>query len=314
MPAAPAPMTATSACTRMILGDPLVRSLLVPRVARTAEKHPDVALGRLAETPTQIPAAGWREIFGRVWRRGKRNGISVTAAGVAFYVVLSIFPAALALIGLFGLFLNPDDVERRVAELGELLPPQAAEFVVTHMQEVAERNLMGLGAIGGLLLGFWSASAGVRALMQACNFAYECEEKRPILHAYRTSLVLTCFGIALAAFTALFLHSATPWLKWPLMVIVMMLALAVLYRYAPCRKEPRWEWVSWGAAFGTAIWLAGTILLSAYVSNLDRFRTLYGALGAVVVLLLWLLITGHAILLGAELNAEMERQTKKDTT
>jgi membrane protein len=279
-----------------------------------AEDAPDLARGRLAESPTEIPARGWREIFGRVWRRGKRNGISVTAAGVAFYTVLSIFPGALALIGLFGLFLNPDDVERRVAELGAMLPPQAAEFVVEHMQDVAERNLMGLGAVGGLLLGLWSASAGVRALMQACNVAYECEEQRPILRAYRTSLVLTVFGILLAAFVAIFLHSAPLFLKWPLLAVVMMLALAVLYRYAPCRHEPRWEWVSWGAAAGTFIWLAGTALLSLYVSNLDRFNTLYGALGAVVILLLWLLITGHAILLGAELNAEMERQTKKDTT
>jgi len=283
-------------------------------VARTAQQHADIALGRLAQSPADIPPAGWREILGRIWRRGKRNGISVTAAGVAFYTILSIFPGALALIGLFGLFLHPDDVERRVAELGAMLPPQAAEFVVTHMQDVAERNLMGLGAVGGLLLGLWSASAGVRALMQACNVAYESEEQRPILRAYRTSLVLTVFGLLLAALAVTLLHSAPAYLKWPLLGVLMMLALAVLYRYAPCRHEPRWEWVSWGAAVGTAIWLAGTGLLSLYVANLNRFNTLYGALGAVVILLLWLLITGHAILLGAELNAEMERQTRNDTT
>lgn len=283
-------------------------------MAQTAEKHTDAALGRLADSPADIPPAGWREILGRVWKRGKRNGISVTAAGIAFYMILSVFPGALALIGLFGLFLNPDAVERRVAELGGLLPPRAAEFVVEHMQELAERNLMGFGAIGGLLLGLWSASAGVRALMQACNVAYDIEEQRPLLRAYRTSFVLTMFGLALAAIAVMAMHSAPLMLKWPVIAMVMMLALAVLYRYAPCRHEPRWEWVSWGAGVATVLWLAGTGLLSLYVSNLDRFNRLYGALGAVVILLLWLLITGHAILLGAELNAEMERQTKKDTS
>ena len=283
-------------------------------MARIAENQADVALGRTADTPTQITAAGWREILGRVWKRGKRNGISVTAAGVAFYMILSVFPAALALIGLFGLFLHPDDVERRVSELGGLLPPYASEFVLRHMREVTEHNLAGLGAIGGLLIGFWSASAGVRALMQACNVAYDIEEQRPILRAYRTSLVLTVFGITLGALAVILMHSAPFILKWLMIAGLMMLALAVLYRYAPCRKEPRWEWVSWGAAIATMLWLAGTGLLSLYVSNYDRFNHLYGALGAVVILLLWLLLTGHAILLGAELNAEMERQTKKDTT
>lgn len=283
-------------------------------MARIAETQADVAPGRTAEAPTEIPAAGWREILGRVWQRGKRNGIAVTAAGVAFYMILSVFPAALALIGLFGLFLNPDDVERRVSELGGLLPPYASEFVVRHMREVAERNLLGLGAVGGLLIGFWSASAGVRALMQACNVAYDTEEQRPILRAYRTSLVLTVFGITLGALAVILMHSVPFILKWLLIAVLMMLMLAVLYRYAPCRKEPRWEWVSWGAGVATVLWLAGTGLLSLYVSNFDRFNHLYGALGAVVILLLWLLLTGHAILLGAELNAEMERQTKKDTT
>lgn len=283
-------------------------------MARIAETQADVALGRTAEAPTEIPAAGWREILGRVWQRGKRNGIAVTAAGVAFYMILSVFPAALALIGLFGLFLDPDDVERRVSELGGLLPPYASEFVVRHMREVAERNLLGLGAVGGLLIGFWSASAGVRALMQACNVAYDTEEQRPILRAYRTSLVLTVFGITLGALAVILMHSMPFVFKWLLIAVLMMLMLAVLYRYAPCRKEPRWEWVSWGAGVATLLWLAGTGLLSLYVSNFDRFNHLYGALGAVVILLLWLLLTGHAILLGAELNAEMERQTKKDTT
>lgn len=287
---------------------------MMSRIAERDAGYCDPARGHAADSPHHIPAAGWREIAARVWRRGRRNGIAVTAAGVAFYTLLSLFPGVLALIGLFGLFLNPDDVEVRLAELGELLPPSAAEVVLKHMQAVAERNLLGLGAIGGLAIGLWSASAGVRALMQACNVAYDIEERRPILRAYRTSLVLTVCFIAFAAIAVMFAHSAPFLLKWPLLALLMMLTLAVLYRYAPCRAEPRWEWVSWGAGIATLLFLAGTGLLSLYVSNLDRFDRLYGAIGAIVVLLLWLLIIGHAILLGAEINFEMERQTKKDTS
>jgi membrane protein len=274
----------------------------------------ETAHGRAAESPTQIPPSGWHQILARVWRRGRRNGISVTAAGVAFYTLLTVFPGILALIGLFGLFVGPDTVEGHLPLLGEILPPHAAELVIAQMRDLTERNLLNLGALGGFLLGMWSASSGVRALMQACNVAYDEEEHRPILHSYRTSVFLTLFGIALGALFVLVAVSVPPLARWPALGIAMMLALAVLYRYAPCRHTPRWEWVSWGAAVATFLWLGGTWLFAWYVTSLGRFNRLYGALGAVVILLLWLLISGHAILLGAEINAEMERQTKKDTT
>jgi membrane protein len=272
------------------------------------------ALGHTADSPKDIPAAGWREILVRVWQRGRRNGASVTAAGVAFYTLLTIFPGMIALIGLFGLFVGPDTVEGNLFQLSDILPPQAADLVLTQMKDLTHRNLMGVGALGGLLIGMWSASAGVRALMQACNVAYGEEERRPILRSYWTSVLLTLFGIVLGAMVVLVAVSAPAAVRWTVLALAMLVALAVLYRYAPCRRQPRWEWVSWGAAIATVLWLGGTALFTFYVSNLGSFNHLYGALGAVVVLLLWLLISGYAILLGAEINAEMERQTRKDTT
>jgi membrane protein len=274
----------------------------------------DPALGHAADSPEDIPAAGWREIARRIWRRGRRNGISVTAAGVAFYTLLTVFPGTLALIGLFGLFVGPDTVEGNLSLLHEILPPEAAELVLAQMQDLAQRSLVGIGALGGLLLGLWSASAGVRALMQACNVAYDEEEQRPILRSYSTSVLLTLFGLALGALVVVLVLAIPAAFRWAVIGMAMMLALAVLYRYAPCRRQPRWEWVSWGAAIATVLWLGGTALFTWYITSFGRFNRLYGALGAVVILLLWLLITGHAILLGAELNAEMERQTRKDTT
>jgi membrane protein len=274
----------------------------------------DPARGHTANSPEQIPAAGWREILGRVWHRGRRNGISVTAAGVAFYTLLTVFPGINALLGLFALLVGPDRVEGNLLQLGDLLPPQAAALVLAQMKDLAHRNVVGASALGALAIGMWSASAGVRALMQACNVAYDEEERRPILRSYWTSVLLTLFGLVLAALVVIVALSVSSVLRWLVLAAAMMVALAVLYRYAPCRRQPRWEWVSWGAGIATVLWLGGTALFSWYVTSVGRITHLYGALGAVVVLLLWLLISGHAILLGAELNAEMERQTRKDTT
>ncbi len=270
--------------------------------------------GGLADSPDEIPPSGWGQILRRVWHRGRRTGASVTAAGIAFYTLLTIFPGMIALIGLFGLFVGPDTVDGGLFELHNLLPPDAADLVLAQMKDLADRNLMGIGALGGLLIGMWSASSGVRALMQACNVAYEAEERRPLIKNYLISIAFTLFGLALGAVLVVIALRVPLLYRWLLLAAAMMLSLAVLYRYAPCRHQPRWEWVSWGAAIATILWLAGTELFTLYVSHLGRFNRLYGALGAVVILLLWLLITGHSILFGAALNAEMERQTQKDTT
>ena len=186
--------------------------------------------------------------------------------------------------------------------------------MLAQIKDLTNRNLMGVGALGGLLIGMWSASSGVRSLMQACNLAYEAEERRPLVKNYFISLVLTLFGLVLGALLVVIALRVPVAFRWVLLGAAMMLSLAVLYRYAPCRRQPRWEWVSWGAAVATILWLAGTELFTLYVSHLGRFNRLYGTLGAVVILLLWLLITGHSILFGAALNAEMEKQTEKDTT
>jgi membrane protein len=273
-----------------------------------------MADGGCADSPDEIPARGWGQILRRVWARGRRTGASVTAAGIAFYTLLTVFPGMIALIGLFGLFVGPDTLNGGLFELHDILPPEAAELVLAQMKDLTDRNLMGVGAFGGLLIGMWSASSGVRALMQACNIAYEAEERRPLVKNYFISLALTLFGLALGALLVIAALRVPLLFRWLLLGAAMMLALAVLYRYAPCRRQPRWEWVSWGAAIATALWLGGTELFTLYVSHLGRFNRLYGALGAVVILLLWLLITGHSILLGAALNAEMERQTGKDVT
>src|SRR3954469_833447 len=167
-----------------------------------------IADGGCADSPDQIPARGWSQILRRVWQRGHRTGASVTAAGIGFYTLLTLFPGMIALIGLFGLFVGPDTVNGGLFELHDILPPEAADLVLAQMKDLTDRNLMGAGALGGLLIGIWSASSGVRALMQACNVAYGEEERRPLLNSYWTSVLLTVFGIVLGATVVLTAVSA----------------------------------------------------------------------------------------------------------
>jgi membrane protein len=189
---------------------------------------------------------------------------------------------------------------------------------------------LGIGAIGGLLLALWSASSAVRTLMEALNVAYNEEERRGMIAFYGTALLLT-FGAVIAIIVAMGLVVVMPallkliglnWLmetivslvRWPVLALLAIVGFAIVYRYAPSRAKPRWRWVSWGAAVAVALWLIGSALFSLYVTRFGNYNETYGAAGAIVILLMWFLLSSYAILIGAEINAEMERQTKKDTT
>jgi membrane protein len=262
----------------------------------------------------------------------RRDRLSIIAAGVAFYGLLAVFPGLVALVGLYGLVADPAQVERHAAALSAILPPQAAEILMTQLHDLAstDRTALGIGAIGGILLALWSASAAVRTLMEALNVAYKEEESRGFVRFYGTALALT-FGGVLGVIVAIGLVVALPaimnvlglnWLvdiivrlaRWPILAVLAIAGFAIAYRYGPSRRQPRWRWVSWGAAVAVLMWLAGSALFSLYVTRFGNYNETYGAAGAVVILLMWFLLSSYAILIGAEINAEMERQTKKDTT
>jgi membrane protein len=288
--------------------------------------------GREASTPGEIPSRGWLDIARRVKDQIRRDRLSIIAAGVAFYGLLAIFPGLVALVAMYGLFADPGQIERHVASLSTILPPEAAQVVMTQLRDLAstDRAALGLGAIGGLLLALWSASSAVRTLMEALNVAYHEEERRGIIRFYGTALVLT-FGGVIAVILAIALVVGLPaflkligltWLvetvvslaRWPILALLAIVAFAVLYRFGPSRKQPRWHWVSWGATIAVALWIFGSALFSLYVTRFGNYNETYGAAGAVVILLMWFLLSSYAILIGAEINAQMERQTRKDTT
>jgi membrane protein len=288
--------------------------------------------GRSAERPSELPAAGWRDILWRVWAEMTEDNLSLVAAGVAFYGLLAIFPGIAAAVSIYGLIVDPQTVGEQMSDMSQVLPQESRGIIEEQLTRVTSSGstALGLGAILGLLLALWSANKGTQALITALNIVYDEQEKRGFIWLNVISLALT-LGIilfmiiclaAIAALPALIGSLALPkmvqqlaiWLRWPILGIAFVIALAVLYRYAPSRDEPRWRWVSWGAVLATIVWLIGCGLFSWYVSNFGSYNETYGSLGAVAVLMMWLWLSALIVLLGAELNAEMEHQTERDTT
>jgi membrane protein len=292
----------------------------------------EAARGRNAREPSELPARGWADILRRAWREMKEDRLSIIAAGVAFYALLAVFPTLLAVVGLYGLVADPGDVERQLQAFAGLLPRQAADVLLTQLHDLVQtdRKALGFGVAAGLVLALWSASAGVRTLMEALNVAYDEDERRGFLRFYGTALLLTLAGIVgfvVVVGILVAVPIATAWLslgstleaivnfaRWPLLAVGVALGLAVLYRYGPSRREPRWQWVSWGAAIATVLWVLASAAFSFYVSRFGNYNETYGSAGAIVVLLTWFLLSAYVVLIGAEINAEMEKQTKRDTT
>lgn len=286
--------------------------------------------GRDARSPKDIPKRGWRDILLRVKDRIKRDRLSIIAAGVAFYALLAVFPALAALVAIFGLVASPEEVEQQLATLGGVLPPEAAEVLLGQVHDLTstDSTALGIGAIGGLLLALWSASAGIRTLMEALNVAYNEEEKRGTIKLYGTALLLTLAAIlgtlvSIAVVVALpviikflglgsLVEGVVAFGRWPILALMLVLGLALMYRYGPSHASPRRAWVSWGAVIATALCVAGSALFSFYVTRFGSYNETYGAMGAIVILLTWFLLSSYAVLIGAEINAEMERQTRNE--
>ena len=288
--------------------------------------------GRSAATPHQIPARGWWEVLKRVGQRISQDNLTVIAAGVAFYGLLSIFPALAALVAIYGLIADPVTVQQQVNALQGILPAEAMTLISNQLTSLVSKPSSGLGVGLGIsvLLAIWGARSGTSTLMSALNIAYGENEKRNFLLFNAEALFLTAsmvlFGIIvfltvaiLPAVIDLFplpqsWKNIISYVRWPILALLMMVALAAIYRYAPSRNEPRWRWVSWGAVIATLIWIAGSAGFSLYVAKFSSYNQTYGSLGAVVILLMWLWVSALIVLIGAELNAELEHQTARDTT
>jgi membrane protein len=285
-----------------------------------------------ADKPTEIPWAGWKQIVKRSWAENKADNMPIIAGGVAFFGFLSIFPALIAMLSLYGLVATPETVARQVEDLSAQLPDAAAEIIEEQLNAIVANSGSALtfGLIISILAALWSASGGVGNLITAVNLAYDEVETRNFVKLKLMSLglvlasivfVLITFGLVAvvpAVLDALPLGVVGTILaqvvRWVLLLAVFAGALAVLYRVAPDRDAPRFTWVSLGAVVVTVVWAIVSVGFSLYVDNFGSYDKTYGAIAGVIVLMLWLYLTCYLVLFGAEINSEAEHQTAHDTT
>ncbi|MBM9596076.1 YihY/virulence factor BrkB family protein [Roseitranquillus sediminis] len=299
-------------------------------MARAKRRHE--GRGRDADAPTQIPAKGWKDVALRVKDEIAADHVGLIAAGVAFYALLALFPAITACMAIAGLLVEPQGIVDQLEQIGTLLPEQAADIIIGQATSVAGSNEGGLGlaAVVGVLLAIYSASKGTSSLIEGLNVAYdETDErgfiKRTLLVYGMTVLLIVGFviGVAVAmvlpAVLANFgLGPVVEWVagiaSWVILVLLAVVGLAVLYRWGPDRDKPEWKWATPGAAVATVLWVIGSAAFAFYVANFASYNETFGTLGGVIVLLMWLWLSAYIVLMGAEIDSEMEAQTRADTT
>jgi membrane protein len=288
--------------------------------------------GRHAEAPSQIPWRGWRDIATRVIQETQDDRLLALAAGVAFYSLVALFPAIGAGVSLYALFADASTIAKHVSLAAGIVPAEALDMVRNEITRIAGQSDNKLTA--GLLLGFgialWSANAGMKAAFDALNIIYDEIEERGLVRLNLISLLFTLCSIgavllAIGAVVALPLLAAAfgrspidqpiieP-LRWPLMFVLLNAGLAILYRYGPSRRAAKWRWISVGSVFAASAWLAVSSLFSWYLGNFANYDATYGALGAVVGLMMWMWFSTIVVLVGAEINSEIEHQTARDCT
>lgn len=318
----------------------LTRALLA-RLRRAPAKTAEVARGdktngargREAQSPSDIPAKGWKDIAWRVYEGVQRDRVLLIAAGVTFYALLALFPATGSLVSLYGLFADASGINDQLAQLSGFLPEGALSVIGDQIKRIASQGggTLGFAFVVTLAISLWGANAGTKTVFDALNIIYKEREKRSFVQLTLQSLAFTIGGIVillLAATSVLIVPVVLKWLgiptaswagvlsllRWPLLLGAILFGLACLYRYGPSRNKPQWRWVTWGSGIAACLWLAGSLLYSWYVGNFGSYNTTYGSLGAIIGFMIWMWLSAIVVLMGAEINAEIEHQTAEDTT
>ncbi|WP_457108794.1 YihY/virulence factor BrkB family protein [Methylobacterium sp. P5_C11] len=287
--------------------------------------------GRGASTPTEIPAKGWKDIALRTYHDIGENRLSLIAAGVTFFTLLAIFPAVAALVSCYGLFADASTINDQLASLQGILPQGALEIISDQVKRLNEQGntTLGFSLLISVALSVWSANGGVKHVFDALNLVYNERETRSFVVLNLVSLTFTggallFLVLALSAIVVLpvvlaFVGLGTDawWLtllRWPALLLAVLLGLAMLYRYGPSRDAPRWRWVTPGGVLAAVLWLAASLLFSWYVAHFGSYNKTYGSLGAAIGFMTWIWLSTMIVLTGAQVNAEMEHQTAEDTT
>jgi membrane protein len=288
--------------------------------------------GRAADKPSEVPVKGWKDILWRVYEQVGEDRVLAIAAGVTFYTLLAIFPGIAAFVSLYGLVSDASTINQHLALLSGFLPGGALQIIEEQVRNITAKpgGALGFAFFSGLAISLWSANAGMKAMFDALNIVYDEEEKRSFVKLNLVSLTFTAGAILflLLALTAVvvvpvilklipfggIIQGVLSIARWPLLFVGLLFALACLYRYGPSRDKAEWRWVTWGSGIAGAVWLVGSMLFSWYVANFGNYNETYGSLGAAIGFMTWIWLSTTVILLGGEINAELEHQTAKDTT
>lgn len=288
--------------------------------------------GRNVTQPSRYPPAAWKDIFWRIWREISEDRVLLIAAGVAFYLLLARFPSLGVFVAIYGFVADPVSAADHVAFLAGLMPAAGLDLIRGQLENLAsqERDGASIGFILAILAAFWSANNGVKTLFEALNIAYEEREKRSFLRLNLIAIAFTlgAIGIAIAMILAVGVVPAAlallnvedlsgtliALLRWPVLLMLVAAGISLLYRFGPSRERAKWRWITWGGGLSTLVWIAGSAGFSYYLQNFADYNATYGSLGAAVGLMLWIWVSVVILIVGAELNAEMEHQTAVDTT
>ena len=288
--------------------------------------------GRKAEAPVHIPWLGWKDIILRSYHNIEDNRLLALAAGVVFYALVSLFPAIAAGVSSYAMFADANTIGRHLFLVADVVPASTLELLGNEIARIAEKSdgRLTFGFVLGLGIALYSANAGMKAIFDALNIIYDEREKRGIIRLNLTSLLFTICGIgaallALGAVVVFPLIAAALGLssfdqpligilRWPAMFVLVIVGLAMVYRYGPSRRLAKWRWLTVGSVFAAVAWLVVSLLFSWYLGNFANYNATYGALGAVVGLMMWMWLSTIVVLIGAVLNCEIEHQTARDTT
>lgn len=287
---------------------------------------------KAADKPEQIPWKGWKQISKRVFKNLGVHHVRVISAGVAFFFFMSLFPILAGIVSIYGLLTDLSEIEEQISMMASILPAEARQILTEYLTNLVGKSdeKLGFSLIISSLVTLFLANRGTVALFEGINIVYNEPDKRNIFQKFGITLLFTLGGIVaiiiglilVAGIPAVvdnlpltdFIQQLIEWLRWPLIALGIIFILGLTYKTAPHRKSPRFSWVSWGAVVSTVLWLVGSILFSVYINNFTNFDNTYGSFAAIIILMLWFFLTSFVIMLGAVINAEMEHQTRKDTT
>ncbi len=283
-----------------------------------------------AVTPGQLTVRSWQRLLGRAASHAVGARLPFLSAGVAFFAVLSVAPVLVTALSVYGALNTPDQALSQLSRVAELLPPQVESLVADQLTSIttASTEVLTVRGLVGLALALWTATTAMVALIDALTVAYHETETRGFLRRTLLGLGFVLGGalllgavIAVAGVTSRTIDGApgsvragAAMLVWPALALLMSTVLAVLYRFAPDRKNPQWQWTTWGATGATVLWAATSAALFAYAQELGTYETTYGSLAGVAISMLWIWLTVLLIVLGAAVNGEAERQTVRDST